>query len=142
LILPDANVLIYSFRRDAGRHSEYLAWLKSALLEEQAVGISEFVLSSVVRVTTHPSIFKKPSAIEETLAFCDTLLSQPNVLRIVPGERHWSIFSRISRAAGVRGNLVPDAYLAALAIEHGAELITTDRDFARFSGLRWRHPLP
>jgi uncharacterized protein len=82
-----------------------------------------------------------PAPIESALAFAEVLRSQPNALTVSAGSRHWGIFERLCRDTGAAGNRVPDAYLAALAIEHGAELVTADRGFARFSGLRWRHPL-
>ena len=141
MILPDANVLIYAFRRDAQRHGEYRDWLASTLANEPAFGISDVVLSTVVRVTTHPRIFVKPSALKQALDFCEFLLGQPNAVRVTPGNRHWGIFADLCRKVEAKGNLIPDAYLAALAIEAGAEWVTTDRDFARFPGLRWRHPL-
>jgi hypothetical protein len=94
-----------------------------------------------VRVTTHPRIFKTPTPITDALAFADTLRDQPNAVVVGPGARHWTIFERLCEAADVRGNLVPDAYLAALAIESGSDWVSTDRDYARFPGLRWRHPL-
>jgi hypothetical protein len=141
VILPDTNVLIYAFRRDAHRHEEYRGWLEHALANESAFGISDVVLSAIVRITTHPRIFVKPSTLKQALEFCSVMLDQPNTVRVTPGPRHWSIFTNLCRKVDVKGNLVPDAYLAALAIEAGAEWITTDHDFARFSGLRWRHPL-
>jgi toxin-antitoxin system PIN domain toxin len=94
-----------------------------------------------VRVATHPRIFDPPASTAAALAFADALRSQPNAVLVAPGSRHWEIFGRLCRSAGAKGNLVPDAYLAALAIESGSEWITTDRDFSRFPGLRWRHPL-
>lgn len=141
MILLDVNVLVYAFRKDASQHRVFRDWLKSSLLNEPVIGLSELVLSSVIRIATHPRIFAKPSRLDEVLDFCDHLLLQPNVVRVSPGDRHWSIFARMAQEARVRGNLVTDAYLAALAIENGAEWITTDRDFARFKSLRWRHPL-
>jgi toxin-antitoxin system PIN domain toxin len=98
-------------------------------------------LSGFVRVATHPRIFDPPASTSAALAFADALRSQPNAVLVAPGSRHWEVFGRLCRAAGAKGNLVPDAYLAALAIESGSEWITTDRDFSRFAGLRWRHPL-
>ncbi|NUM52806.1 MAG: type II toxin-antitoxin system VapC family toxin [Candidatus Hydrogenedentes bacterium] len=141
MILLDANVLVFAFRKDANQHREFRDWPKSSLLNEPAIGLSELVLSSVIRIATHPGIFAKLSTFDEVLGFCDHLLRQPNVARVSPGDRHWSIFAGMAREARVRGNLVTDAYFAALAIENGAEWITTDRDFARFKSLRWRHPL-
>ena len=94
-----------------------------------------------MRIVTHPRVFDPPVPIAAALEFADSLRSQPNAVLVSPGESHWAIFERLCVAAGARGNLVPDAYLAALAIESGSEWITTDRDFSRFPGLRWRHPL-
>jgi hypothetical protein len=99
------------------------------------------VLSGFMRIVTNRRIMKTPSTIEEALAFMGELREQPNAVTLAPGPRNWSIFERLCREAETTGDLVPEAYLAALAIEHGAELITADADFARFAGLRWRHPL-
>ena len=104
-------------------------------------GISELVLSGFVRVATHPRILARPASTEVALEFADALRRQPHAVPIIPGPRHWEIFVGLCRVAGTKGSLVADAYLAALAIESGSEWITTDRDFARFPGLRWRHPL-
>jgi hypothetical protein len=101
----------------------------------------ELVLSGFVRLVTHPRIFKTPTPIGTALSLAAGLLDRPNCVRVNPGPRHWGIFSTLCQAADVRGNLVPDAYFAAVAIESGSEWITTDRDYARFPGLRWRHPL-
>lgn len=90
---------------------------------------------------THPRVFSPPTPIERALEFADALRGQPNCVVLAPGPRHWDIFTRLCRAVGAKGNLVPDAYLAALAIETGSEWVTTDRDYSRFPGLRWRHPL-
>ena len=89
---------------------------------------------------THPRVFKEPSTIDEALAFTEQVRASRSWVDIAPGRRHWEIFSRLCSTGGVRGNLVPDAFLAAIAIESGSEWITTDRDYARFPGLRWRHP--
>ena len=117
------------------------AWLQAALIGDEPVAISELVLSGFVRIVTHPRVFDPPDDVPSALAFADAVLAQPAAVRVAPGENHWRIFSDLCRAVDARGNLVPDAYLAALAIELGAELVSTDRDFARFRGLRWRHPL-
>jgi toxin-antitoxin system PIN domain toxin len=140
VILCDVNVLVYAYRTEAPEHESYGRWLREAVASEQAYGVSELVLSRFLRVVTHPRGMTTPARMESALAFAETLRSQPNAVPLAPGPRHWGIFERLCRDGGVRGNLAPDAYLAALAIEHGAELITTDRDFARFDGLRWRTP--
>lgn len=141
MILIDVNVLVYAFRRDAPAHAGYNEWLNERVRAREPFGVSELVFSSVVRLLTHPSVFSPPERTENAFAFLDAVRGQPNCVVISPGVRHWEIFRQLCAQANAKGNLVPDAYLAALAIEHGCELITTDRDFARFPGLRWRHPL-
>ena len=135
------NVLVYAYRKDAPRHEAYREWLDTVVNGDQAYGSSDLVLGSFLRVVTHPRVFSPPSPIGHALAFAAVLRDRPHCLRIGPGPRHWEIFERLCRETGVKGNLVPDAYLAALAIESGSEWISTDRDYSRFPGLRWRHPL-
>jgi toxin-antitoxin system PIN domain toxin len=103
--------------------------------------MSPQALASLVRICTNPRIFRKPTPLSEALAFASTLLKQSNCYAVTPGTRHWSIFERLCTRVGARGNLVQDAWFAALAIESGSEWITTDRDYAQFEGLRWRRPL-
>jgi toxin-antitoxin system PIN domain toxin len=141
VITPDVNVLVYAYRAEALDHDSYWRWLDSVANGDEAFALSSIVLSGFVRVVTHPRVFRPPSPIDDALRFAEDLLSPPNCIMIRPGPRHWDLFARLCRESGARGNLVPDAYLAALAIEAGCELITTDRDFARFKGLRSRHPL-
>lgn len=141
MILPDVNVLVYAFRSDMPRHEDYRTWLEGVVDDESAFGISDLVASGFVRVVTHPRAFAHPSLVDKALVFVEALKGQPNSVSILPGTRHWGIFSQLCRAVNAKGNLVPDAYLAALAIESGSEWITADRDYARFPGLRWRHPL-
>lgn len=140
MILPDVNVLVYAFRSDAAQHERYRNWLNGVVNGKPAYGIAPQVLASVVRVTTHPKIFARPSLPAHAFAFCRALLEQPHATAIVPGERHWGIFETLCGAAAATGNLVQDAWFAALAIESGCEWITTDRDFARFPELTWRTP--
>lgn len=141
MILPDVNVLVYAFRDDSHQHALYRAWLREAVDSDAPFGLSDIVLASLTRVVTNPRIYSRPTTTASVLAFAEALRSRRNCVSIVPGDRHWEIFSGLCLRARIRGNLVTDAYLAALAIESGCEFITTDRDFARFSGLRWRHPL-
>lgn len=141
MVLPDVNVLVYAHRVDATNHVAYRGWLEQIVNGDDAYGISELVLSGFIRVVTHPKVFKRPSRIAEALAFVEQLRDQTNCVRIEPSLRHWNLFGRLCAESGARGNLVPDAYYAAMAIEWGCEWITTDRDFSRFKGLRWRHPL-
>ena len=141
MILLDVNVLVYAFHEGTPDHKRYREWLEAAVISDEPLGLSELVLSGFVRVATHPRIFSPPAPVVDALAFVAALRAQPNAVIVMPGERHWKIFDRLCRDAGARGNLVADAYLAALAIESGCEWITTDRDFSRFPRLRWRHPL-
>ena len=140
MILADVNILIYAFRSDSENHAKHKSWLESVVNGAAAYGIAPQVLGAVVRICTHPRIFAKPSSQGETFAFCRALLEQQNATVIVPGERHWSIFETLCDQSKATGNLVQDAWFAALAIEAGCEWITTDRDYARFSGLSWRSP--
>jgi toxin-antitoxin system PIN domain toxin len=140
VILPDVNVLLYAFRSDSREHERHRAWLEGVVNGPSAYGMSPQVLASVVRIATHPRIFVQPSSLDAVLQFSDVLLGQPHCNVIQPGSRHWDIFGRISRECRATGNLVQDAWFAALAIESGCEWVTTDRDYARFEGLRWRTP--
>lgn len=140
MILPDVNILVQAFRSDASDHILCRKWLDSIVNGDERYGMAPQVLSSVIRVVTHPKVFAVPSSLDEAFKFCNILLTQPHCIMILPGERHWEIFIRLCFEANVRGNLVPDAWFAALAIESGCEWITLDRDYARFSGLRWRVP--
>jgi len=139
--LVDVNVLIYAFREDSPGHAEYRDWLNGLVSSHEAYAVSDHVLSGFVRIATHPRVFHPPTPLERALTFTEAYRDRPNAVLVVPGGRHWDLFTQLCRKAGARGNLVADAWIAALAIERGCELVTTDRDFARFQGLRWRHPL-
>lgn len=139
--LLDVNVLVYAHRRDAPRHAECRRWVDGLLRGDEPFGVNDHVLSGVLRVVTHPRVFDPPSPLEKALAFIGEVRNHPSCVPVLPGPRHWEIFLDLCRKAGARGNLVPDAYFAALAIESGCEWVTTDRDYSRFPGLRWRHPL-
>ena len=141
MVLPDVNVLVYAFRADTEPHEPHRAFVRGLVEGDEAFGLSSQVLSGFVRVVTHPRIFATPDPVEDALSFTRTLRASERSVAIEPGPRHWEIFERLCRDGNARGNLVADAYLAALAIESGCEWITTDRDYARFPGLRWRHPL-
>jgi toxin-antitoxin system PIN domain toxin len=140
VILPDVNVLIYAFRSDSPDHDRCRDWLESVVNGPEAYAMSPQVLASFVRICTHPRIYARPSRARDAFVFANTLLGQPTANLVVPGERHWSIFESLCGDAGAAGNLVQDAWFAALAIEAGCEWITVDRDYARFTGLRWRTP--
>lgn len=140
MILPDVNVLVHAFRSDSSDHPLCRGWLDRVVNGESRYGMSPHVLSGVVRVATHPKVFRQPSTVGEALHFCGVLLRQPHCLLIRPGDEHWDLFARLCQEADARGNLVPDAWFAALAIESGCEWITIDEDYARFPSLRWRFP--
>lgn len=140
MILVDVNVLLYAFRQDSPRHDDYREWLEDIVNDQAAYGMSPQVLASVVRISTHKSIYAHPSSVAESLAFCDALLEPQNCAVIQPGPRHWGIFAGLCQKARATGNLAQDAWFAAMAIESGCEWITTDRDYARFPGLKWREP--
>ena len=140
MIFPDVNVLVYAFREDSLEHEKCRLWLESVVGGDTAYGMSPQVLGAVVRIVTHPRIFVPPTPLGEALTFANFVLDQPHCQVIQPGPRHWGIFGGLCRRARAAGNLVPDAWFAALAIESGCEWITTDRDYARFEGLRWRAP--
>ena len=139
--LLDVNILVAAHREDAEQHQAIRPWLESQLNHPPGVALSDLVLSGFVRVVTHPRIFKTPTPLDQALEFANDLRTRPAVTIVRPGEGHWEIFLKLCRSADARGNLVPDAYHAALAIEFGLEWITLDRGFARYSGLHWSCPL-
>jgi toxin-antitoxin system PIN domain toxin len=141
MVLLDVNILVYAHREDSPQHSAMKAWLMSLIEGDEAYGMSDQALSGFLRIVTHPRIFKAPSPLDVALAFVSDVRERPNCVVINPGPRHWGLFTRLITDCDARGNLIPDAWFAALAIEHGCEWISMDRDFARFSGLRWRLPL-
>lgn len=141
MILVDVNVLVYACRRDAVRHNEYKAWLTEALGGAQAVGIAPESLAAVIRITTHPRVWKTPLTTEQAFTFAEAVRAAPTAVPVFPGADHWRVFTALCKESGAKGSLVSDAWIAALAIEQGCTLVTTDRDFARFRGLRTEHPL-
>jgi toxin-antitoxin system PIN domain toxin len=138
--LFDVNVLVYAFRKDLPHYDKYARWLGEIANGDRAFGVPNLVLSGFLRIVTHPRIFSAPSSIDDALVFAEQLRESPAFVPLSPGPRHWGIFADLCRSTAARGNLVPDAYFAAMAIESGSEWITTDRDYCRFPSLRWRHP--
>jgi toxin-antitoxin system PIN domain toxin len=141
LQLPDVNVLIYAHREDSPEHDLYAAWLQRLVNAPAPFAISELVLSGFLRIVTNPEIFTPATPMSTALEFCRKLVQWPRSVPILPTHRHWEIFVDLCQRARIKGPLVTDPYIAALAIEHGCGLITTDGDFSRFEGLRWSHPL-
>jgi len=142
MMLLDVNILVEAHRADAPRHDEMRPWLESHLARPPGIAVSDLVLSGFVRVVTHPKVFMIPTPLEDALEFVSDLRSRSSVSTIRPGNGHWKIFLELCRSADARGNFVPDAFHAALAIEYGLEWITLDRGFGRYPGLRWSFPLP
>lgn len=140
MLCPDVNILLYAFRRDSTDHSRYAQWLQSAMTGPEPVGVSELVLSGVVRLATNHRVYREPSSTAEALDFCNAVRAAPAAVALRPGGKHWEIFSGLCLAASSTANHVPDAYHAALAIESGATWITNDRGYARFPNLQWRSP--
>ena len=141
MISPDVNVLLYALREDSERHAEYRAWVQAALNGREPVALFEPILAVVMRVATHPGVFRPPTPRAVVEAFIDACLAAPSAVACRAEPGHWALFRELCARADCRGNLVQDAYLAALAIEHDCVFVTTDRDFSSFPGLRWRHPL-
>ncbi len=141
MILLDVNILVQAHREDADRHPEVKEWLTAKISEAPGVCVSELALSGCLRIITHPKIFKEPTPLVDALEFVEDFRSREEIHLLAPGPRHWGIFIDLCRNGDARGNLVPDAYHAALAIEHGCEWLTMDRGFSRFPGLRWSHPI-
>ncbi|HTC86922.1 MAG TPA: type II toxin-antitoxin system VapC family toxin [Bryobacteraceae bacterium] len=141
MIIIDVNILIYAVNRDAPLHSRAKAWLESAISGTETLGISWTVLLAFLRLTTRPGLFRNPMPIDDAFDVLDSWLAQASVAVIEPGPRHASILRGILLSTGTGGNLTSDAHLAALALEQRAELCSSDHDFHRFPGLKWRNPL-
>jgi toxin-antitoxin system PIN domain toxin len=141
MLLPDVNVLIYAHRAESSDHDQYADWLIRLASGPEPFGLSELGASGFVRIVTNPRILQEPTETSDAVAFIDRLRARSNARPLTHGPASWEIFSRLCREANARGKLVADAYHAALAIEHGCEFVTADGDFARFAGLRYRHPL-
>ena len=137
----DLNLLIYAVDTSSPRHERARAWLEAALSGSETVALPWVVLLGFVRLSTRPSVFHDPLTATEALDIVDGWLAQPSVAVIAPGRRHAAVLRELLAQFGTAGNLVTDAHLAALAIEHGAELCSADADFSRFSGVRWVDPL-
>ena len=141
MYLMDVNILVYAHREDVDRHDEFRDWLESVINSNTDYGYSELVSSGFLRVVTHPKVFETPTPLNEALKFIQQIKSQQNSIKIIPKDRHWFIFEDLIRATNAKGNFIPDAYHAALAIESGCQWVTTDKGFKKFKGLKTRHPL-
>jgi toxin-antitoxin system PIN domain toxin len=141
MILVDANLLLYACDESSPRHRPAREWWEARLSEPEPVGLAWITIVAFVRIGTHPRVFEEPLSLDEACGHVDEWLGRPMVKLLTPTARHWRIFERLSKQAQAAGNLVTDAHLAALAVEHGAVLCSTDRDFARFAGLSWTDPI-
>lgn len=141
MIVPDANLLIYAHYSGAQEHPRAASWLVKVLSGQEKVCLSWATILAFLRVTTTPRLFAKPYDLGEAVAIAGAWLTESNVIILNPTDRHWQILSGLLPKSRIRGSLIMDAHLAALAIEHGATLCTNDRDFARFPGLKVEYPL-
>ncbi len=141
MILVDANLLIYATDADSPNHLVARQWLEETLSGTTRVGIAWIVALAFVRISTRSGIFRNPLPPEEALAYVDSWLRQPFVELVAPGANHWPVFRNLVVAVGTAGNLTSDAHLAALAIERGATVYSSDNDFKRFPGIEHVNPL-
>jgi len=141
VIVLDANILLYAYDSSSAKHARARAWVERVFSEGTLVGIPWQTVSAFLRVVTNTNLPGQRFTTEEAAQVVDQWLEQPNVRFLGPGDEHWSVLRRMLIEGQARGPLVTDAQLAALALEHGGVLYSTDRDFARFPGLRWSNPL-
>ena len=141
MILVDANLLLYAYDPRAAEHERSKRWLEASLSGQPLVRFAWLSLWAFLRISTNPRVFERPLTMTEAEAAVAAWLAQPVAGILEPGERHWDILRALARYGQTSGPLIMDAALAAIAIEHGATLYTTDRDFARFDGLKWENPL-
>ncbi|MDX1606259.1 MAG: type II toxin-antitoxin system VapC family toxin [Candidatus Competibacterales bacterium] len=138
--LVDLNVLLYAVNRDSHHHRAVLDWWNIAMNGYDTIGLPWVVLLGFLRISTNPRVFARPLAVDEAIAQVNTWLSRDNVRVLGEGDNHWNILQSLIAEAGAAGNLTTDAHLAAIAIGHGAVLVSCDSDFGRFKGLRWENP--
>lgn len=141
MILIDANILLYAYNTKAGQHEQSRAWLETVLSGRDLVRFAWLTLWAFLRIATNPRVFERPLSASEAEAAIASWLAEPLAGILDPGERHWDILRDLVRDGQAVGPLVMDAVLAAIAIEHGAMVCTTDRDFSRFTGVKWTNPL-
>jgi toxin-antitoxin system PIN domain toxin len=141
MILIDANLLLFAYNTRAAEHDASRTWLEATLSGSTLVRFAWVTLWAFLRISTNPRVFERPLTMQEAEDIVSSWLEQPVAGVVEPSERHWDIFRTLTREGRTRGPLVMDAVLASLALEHGATLYTTDRDFARFPGLPWIDPL-
>jgi toxin-antitoxin system PIN domain toxin len=141
VIVLDVTVIVTAHRADAVGHDAVRGWLEAAIGGHRPVGVPSIVASGFLRIVTHRRAFAVPTPLGTALEQLSALMATASAVAIDPGPRHWGLFADLCVRGRASGNLVPDAYIAALALEQGAELATLDRGFGRFPGLRWSDPL-
>jgi toxin-antitoxin system PIN domain toxin len=141
VIVLDANILLYAYDSLSPHHAKARAWLQGTLSSGAPVGLPWQTAAAFLRIATNPRLPGERFTLEEAARVVDQWFEQPNVRLLAPGDGHWSLFRQMAIEGQARGPLITDAQLAALTIEYGGILHTTDRDFARFPGLRWTNPL-
>jgi toxin-antitoxin system PIN domain toxin len=141
MLVIDANLLIYAYHAESAEHAAARAWLEGIMSGTEAVALPWLSILAFLRITTHQRIFERPLSMIQAQEFVASWLERPQVHAVEAGADFFAILSTLLASAQIKGAMVSDAALAALAIEHGATLYTTDRDFARFPGLKWVNPL-
>jgi len=141
VILVDANILLYAEDQLSPRHAAARSWWDAQLSKSSPLCLSWIVLGAFIRIGTNPRVFEHPMSLDQAVSRVQSWLDQPCTRIIHPTERHWIVFQKMLFDGQAVANLVTDAHLAALAVEHGCELVSTDSDFSRFRGIRWSNPL-
>lgn len=141
MILVDANLLLYAVNSDLPQHVKARRWWEEALRGDQSIGLPWVVILAFLRITTNARVFERPLPVERACAYIEEWLSLPTVRAVVPGHGHWAILHSLLVQCGTGGNLTTDAHIAALALEHGYTVCSSDHDFGRFGGVRHIDPL-
>ncbi|MGH9576266.1 MAG: TA system VapC family ribonuclease toxin [Terriglobales bacterium] len=141
MILIDANILLYAHDRTASKHEAARRWVEEAVAKREELAFAWVTLLAFLRLSTNPRVYPRALSMREALEILDAYLSRSHVLRLDPTANHWKLLRDLCHSSQITSRLVTDAHLAALAIEHGAALCTTDRDFTRFDGLKTIDPL-
>ncbi len=141
MILPDVNVLVGAHRQDQAEFAPMREWLEGEISSSRPFVLADVAVAGYLRIVTNPRIYAQPASLEIAIGSVNAMIEQPTCLNVGAGARHWPILRELLEGADARGNLVPDAHLAAIAVEHGATVATRDRGFARFPGVPWFDPL-